>query len=159
LKTFLLTPKNQIHLVLKINSVATSALRGLILAFSGMENLFAEQQQQQLRWKPAANAPAAAAAAAATMTMTLPFCAVFVETKYREDMPQASRMQKVHLPAKSVSAGFASDEAFVLVPLQNVEVDDDDEDDDDPDDDDGGGTGAEVPKRRKKCVCEGSGTR
>jgi hypothetical protein len=133
--------------------VATSALHRSILAFSGVENLFAEQQQQPLRWKPAADAPAAVAATpATTKATTLPFCAVYVETKYREDMLQASLMRKVCLPAKSVSAGFTSDESFVLVPLQNMQVgnDYDNDDDDDDNDDVGGGDGS--PKKKKVCL-------
>ncbi len=141
--------KTKSTVVLKINSVVTSALHRSILAFSGVENLFAEQQQQPLRWKPAADAPAAAAATpATTKATTLPFCAVYVETKYREDMLQVSHTQKVCLPAKSVSAGFTSDEAFVLVPLQNVQVGNDY--DNDNNDDGGGGDGS--PKKKKVCL-------
>jgi hypothetical protein len=72
--------------------------------------------------------------------------------KYRKDMLQASRTLKVRLPAKSVSAGFASDEAFVLVPLQNVQVGDDNDDndpDDLDDDDDDGGDGSSSKKKKK----------
>ena len=141
--------KTKSTVVLKINSVATSPFHRSVLAFSGVENLFAEQQQKQ-------RAGAGASAQRGEVT-TFPFCAVYVETKYREDMLQASRTRKVRLPA---AAGFASDEAFVLVPLQNVQVgkndddDDDDEeeedrdDDNDVDDDDDG-----KKKKKKKKVC------
>jgi hypothetical protein len=144
--------KTKSTVVLKINSVATSPFHRSILAFSSVENLFAEQLPLRRRRKPA-DAPACVQrigtrrTAAATTTTTLPFCAVYVETKYSEDMLQASRTQKVCLPAKSVSAGFASDEAFVLVPLQNVQVGKDHDDDDDEKDND-----CSSPKKKKK-VC------
>jgi hypothetical protein len=132
--------------VLKINSVATSPFHRSVLAFSGVENLFAEQQQ------PAGKQRAGAGASAQRGEVTtFPFCAVYVETKYREDMLQASRTRKVRLPA---AAGFASDEAFVLVPLQNVQVgkNDDDDDDDEEDRDDDNDVDDDGKKKKKK-VC------
>ena len=136
--------KTKSTVVLKINSVATSPFHRSVLAFSGVENLFAEQQKQR--------AGAGASAQRGEVT-TFPFCAVYVETKYREDMLQASRTRKVRLPA---AAGFASDEAFVLVPLQNVQVgknDDDDDDDDEEDRDDNDVDDDGSPKKKKKKVC------
>jgi len=135
--------KTKSTVVLKINSVATSPFHRSVLAFSGVENLFAEQQQKQ-------RAGAGASAQRGEVT-TFPFCAVYVETKYREDMLQASRTRKVRLPA---AAGFASDEAFVLVPLQNVQVgkNDDDDDDDEEDRDDDNDVDDDGKKKKKK-VC------
>jgi hypothetical protein len=145
--------KTKSTVVLKINSVATSPFHRSVLAFSGVENLFAEQQQQKQR------AGAGASAQRGEVT-TFPFCAVYVETKYREDMLQASRTRKVRLPAAAAAAGFASDEAFVLVPLQNVQVgknDDDDDDDDDEeedrDDDNNDVDDDDGKKKKKKKVC------
>ena len=137
--------KTKSTVVLKINSVATSPFHRSVLAFSGVENLFAEQQQKQ-------RAGAGASAQRGEVT-TFPFCAVYVETKYREDMLQASRTRKVRLPA---AAGFASDEAFVLVPLQNVQVgknDDDDDDDDEEEDRDDDNDVDDDGKKKKKKVC------
>jgi hypothetical protein len=149
--------KTKSTVVLKINSVATSAVHRSVLAFSGVEGLFAEQPRQRQRGQQlsATDAPAAVTEAS-TATTTIPFCTVFVETKNREDMLQATRTRKVRLPAKSVSAGFASDEAFVLVPLQNVQVgekdDDDDDDDDNDDDDDDDASGTTAKKKKKVCL-------
>ena len=137
--------KTKSTVVLKINSVATSPFHRSVLAFSGVENLFAEQQ-------PAGKQRAGAGASAQRGEVTtFPFCAVYVETKYREDMLQASRTRKVRLPA---AAGFASDEAFVLVPLQNVQVgkNDDDDDDDEEDRDDDNDVDDDGKKKKKK-VC------
>ena len=137
--------KTKSTVVLKINSVATSPFHRSVLAFSGVENLFAEQQQKQ-------RAGAGASAQRGEVT-TFPFCAVYVETKYREDMLQASRTRKVRLPA---AAGFASDEAFVLVPLQNVQVgknDDDDDDDEEEEDRDDDNDVDDDGKKKKKKVC------
>ena len=140
--------KTKSTVVLKINSVATSPFHRSVLAFSGVENLFAEQQKQP------AGKQRAGAGASAQREVTFPFCAVYVETKYREDMLQASRTRKVRLPA---AAGFASDEAFVLVPLQNVQVgkndDDDDDDNDEEDRDDNDVDDDGSPKKKKKKVC------
>ena len=138
--------KTKSTVVLKINSVATSPFHRSVLAFSGVENLFAEQQQ------PAGKQRAGAGASAQRGEVTFPFCAVYVETKYREDMLQASRTRKVRLPA---AAGFASDEAFVLVPLQNVQVgkNDDDDDDDDEEDRDDDNDVDDDGKKKKKKVC------
>ena len=142
--------KTKSTVVLKINSVATSPFHRSVLAFSGVENLFAEQGKQRN-----ADAPAGAGASA-QREVTFPFCAVYVETKYREDMLQALRTRKVRLPA---AAGFASDEAFVLVPLQNVQVgknddeDDDDEEEEDRDDDNDVDDDDDGKKKKKKKVC------
>ena len=142
--------KTKSTVVLKINSVATSPFHRSVLAFSGVENLFAEQQ-------PAGKQRAGASASAQRGEVTtFPFCAVYVETKYREDMLQASRTRKVRLPA-AATAGFASDEAFVLVPLQNVQVgkndDDDDDDDEEEDRDDDDNDVDDDGKKKKKKVC------
>jgi hypothetical protein len=70
-------------------------------------------------------------------------------------MMRNSRLRKIRLPAKTVSTGFASDEAFVLVPVQNVQElgddDDDDDDDRDDDDDDGKEDGQGGKRKRKAC--------
>ena len=125
--------KNKSTVVLKINSVATSAIHRSVLAFSGVEGLFSSSSS---------SSPA-----------TVPFCAVYPETKYCEDMMRNSRLRKIRLPAKTVSTGFASDEAFVLVPVQNVQElgDDDDDDDRDDDDDDGKEDGQGGKRKRKAC--------
>ena len=129
--------KNKSTVVLKINSVATSAIHRSVLAFSGVEGLFSSSSS---------SSPA-----------TVPFCAVYPETKYCEDMMRNSRLRKIRLPAKTVSTGFASDEAFVLVPVQNVqELGDDDDDDDndndrDDDDDNGKEDGQGGKRKRKAC--------
>jgi hypothetical protein len=161
--------KNKSTVVLKLNSVATSNIHRSVLAFSGVEGLYTD------------DAAAAAAAAAdtteavgcagrapyppAATTRTTRLCTVFPEAKYREDMMQETRRRKIRLSRKT-SAGLASaDEAFVLVPLQNVQEMNDDEDDDDDDDDDnddgdpdyndGDGTGpaGEKRKKKKKKIC------
>ena len=161
--------KNKSTVVLKLNSVATSNIHRSVLAFSGVEGLYTD------------DAAAAAAAAAdtteavgcagrapyppAVTTKTTRLCTVFPEAKYREDMMQETRRRKIRLSRKT-SAGLASaDEAFVLVPLQNVQEmddeddddgdDDDDDDNDDPDYNDGDGTGpaGEKRKKKKKKIC------
>jgi len=72
-------------------------------------------------------------------------------------MLQALHTQKVCLLAKSVSAGFALDDTFVLIPLQNVQVrdngnNDDNDDDNDNDNDDDGGDSNDGTKKKQLCL-------
>jgi hypothetical protein len=72
-------------------------------------------------------------------------------------MLQALHTQKVCLLAKSVSAGFALDDTFVLIPLQNVQVrdngnNDDNDDDNDNDNDDNGGDSNDGTKKKQLCL-------
>jgi hypothetical protein len=122
--------------VLKINSVATSPIHRSVLAFSGVEGLFSPPPSEA---EPPSPPP--------PPSQPVPFCAVYPETKYCEDMMQASRSRKIRLPV--AKDGFASDEAFVLVPLQNVQEISDEPDDDDDEDDEGDGRPKKVCLRRR----------
>jgi hypothetical protein len=153
--------KNKSTVVLKINSVATSPIHRSVLAFSGVEGLFSPISSGRLP----ANTTRTNAEETKKMNKTggggsssrlappptaVPFCAVYPETKYCEDMMRASRLRKIRLPARTISTGFASDEAFVLVPVQNVQElrSDNDDDADDKEDDD-----ANSSKKRTKRIC------
>jgi len=129
--------KSKSIVVLKINSVATSPIHRSVLAFSGVEGLFSPPPSEA---EPPSPPPP---------SQPVPFCAVYPETKYCEDMMQASRSRKIRLPV--AKDGFASDEAFVLVPLQNVQEisDEPDDDDDNDDDDEGDGRPKKVCLRRR----------
>jgi hypothetical protein len=128
--------KSKSIVVLKINSVATSPIHRSVLAFSGVEGLFSPPPSEA---DPPLPSPPPA--------RPVPFCAVYPETKYCEDMMRESRSRKIRLPV--AKDGFASDEAFVLVPLQNVQELPDEPDGDDDDDDGGDGE----PGGRPKKVC------
>ena len=82
-----------------------------------------------------------------------PFCTVFPEAKYREDMMCESRLRRIRLPCVAAS----TDDAFVLVPLQNVQEFQDDDDANAEDDADGkeedGGSGRKDKKKKKKHMC------
>ena len=177
--------KNKSTVVLKINSVATSAIHRSVLAFSGVEGLFCrketanvednkdddddddnnrkekvEEKEEEESEKEEREGERKKVGGRRRLRRPRPasiprFCTVYPETKYREDMLRGSRRRRVRLPATD----FASDEAFVLVPLQNVqemqnaEGDDDDDDDDEDEDDDHNGTDGQ-PNRKKKRVCQ-----
>jgi len=113
-RIFAQAEKNKSTVVLKINSVATSATHRSVLAFSGVEGLFCRRRRQRRRRRPSHQTATLGTeekdgtVVAVTDTaadddddtederrprpaLSPRFCAVYPETKYREDMLRGSQ--------------------------------------------------------------------